>query len=90
MVTGVCGKLGEWPRNETRSQVLRKDLSLDPILFPDSHPGQVLLGQGHLQVRVNHKVLNGNPIITMMTLNMIFVYNYDAMVIRMIKGTYTL
>merc|ERR1719348_1099864 len=32
-------------------------LSLDPILLPDAHPGQVVVGQGHLQVCVNHKVI---------------------------------
>ena len=35
-------------------------LSLDPVLLPDAHPGQVLVCQSHLEARVNHEVLHGD------------------------------
>ena len=35
-------------------------LSFSPSLFPNAHSCQVLVSQGHLQVRVNHKVLHGD------------------------------
>merc|ERR1712192_87427 len=32
-------------------------LSFSPSLFPNAHSSQVLVSQGHLQVRINHKVI---------------------------------